>query len=116
MWWNNCSTQRTLCFWDKKHNKHFHELGLRTKGYTKGTYEAYEGEYPEWAKLAQQVLIDSNKLPDANNFCWKFEDGMSNAGWSVCSCNPLQDHLDSKERINKEVERMNWLMDNLVKK
>lgn len=109
--WFPDSTERLLCFWDKKHNKHFHELGLRTKGISKGCYEAFEGEYPEWAKIAQQKLIKSNKLADDNNFCWSFA---PNAGYSKCNCNPLQDYLDAKERTRKDLERRNWCMDNVI--
>lgn len=119
VWWIECSTQRLLCFWDKRHNKHFHDLGLRTKGPTKGTYEAYKGDYPEWAKIAQQELITSNKLADENSLCWKFANSASNggdAGYSICTCNPLQDRLESEERVRKDLERRNWLMDNVIKR
>lgn len=81
------SPSRTLCFWDIKHKTAFDDRGFRSKG---GMchfiyYEAFIGEYPEWAKIVQQKLKESLILPDSHGWCWKFYG--DNRGYSKCTCN-----------------------------
>lgn len=78
---------RTLCFWDAKHKSAFDDRGFRSKGGMTNFnyYEAFVGDYPEWAKIAQRMLKEKLELPDSYDLCWKFYG--DTRGYSKCTCN-----------------------------